>query len=184
MPLERFVQPAQVVKDVVEDDGHVAVLVRQYVCRFVIQYFDLTDIQPALVSMARYNPEPLQAERRYAQQSVAALVPVGNPRQRANIMGRCRPGLLPFPDEQDSEWRIVPDTIPDHADVPWLEYPEWQRTTRKQHDIQRKQRNLHGGSSNQRCSLSIAAQARLSCVGSSARQPLASGGRLRSCRCS
>ena len=94
----------------------------------MLEYFDLTDEQAVAFTARGQQTKPFGAGRRYAEQPVAALVPVRYPRQCSNIEGLRRPGFAAFSDEQDTKRGICLHAAADHVEITLLEDPQRQRT--------------------------------------------------------
>ena len=69
----------------------------------VSEQLDPADVQTVILPMAGQQPEPAFPNGSNAKQTVAALVPIHDSSQCANLMSRRRPGFATVLDQQDAE---------------------------------------------------------------------------------
>ena len=78
-----------------QDACHLLVLRRQWQVRLILENLNIADVQTVVLPGRRNQSKSFFTDRGDTEQSVAALVPVGDARQRAHMMRCRRPGLLP-----------------------------------------------------------------------------------------
>ncbi|MDT4873925.1 hypothetical protein FQZ97_1091930 [compost metagenome] len=114
-------------------------------CR-LLQPIDLGDGQLIRQHLGVAHPEAPATFDANPQQAVGPLLEVADPRLAANR--REAPGgladLAPFEEAHHTEAFALLHAAADHVQVARLEYLQIERTLRKQHGVERKQRQLHG----------------------------------------
>src|SRR5690606_17278852 len=107
------------------------------------QEFGSSNVQSVLLYAHGQDAKSLLAARRDAEQSVVQPLEVFYPRGRADRNGFGGSDFPALDDQSDAEGHILAHAAPDHIDIARFEDAQPKRTSRKQHRVQWKERELH-----------------------------------------